>query len=167
MRNKILVFVLIFGVMLTMSWSRVTVDIEKIDAKIDAAMSHFFGPATLEADAQKGFIYLIDAIEMAAPHTGYGEDFAGKIKKANRLFKSTSIFNDDGVALLHKGFTGINSGKDFEMPEEIGSIEDARDYARKQVVSAKKHLKNSEYDKSAKLLLEVAVMIVTPMVKEN
>ncbi len=167
MRNKIFVLVLLFVVMLSMNWTRVTVDVEKIDAKIDAAMSHFFGPATPGADSKKGFISLINAIEMAAPHTGFGEEFTDKIKKANTLFKSTSIFNEDGVALLHGGYIAINSGQDFEMPKEISSIEDARDYARKQVVSAKKYLKESDYDKSVKLLMEVAVMIVTPMKREH
>jgi hypothetical protein len=129
MRNKIFIFVLIFVVMLSMSWTGESVEVEKIDAKIDEAMSHFFGPATPGADSKKGFIYLIDAIEMAAPHTGFGEEFTGKIKEANTLFKSSSIFNEDGVALLHGGFISINSGKDFEMPQQISSIDDARDYA--------------------------------------
>ena len=166
MRNKIVIFVSLFLAMLSMSWTGVTVDVKKIDAKIDAAMSHFFGPATPGADSIIGFIYLIDAIEMAAPQTGFGENFVGKIKEANNLFKSTSIFNEDGVALLHGGFRIVNSGKDFEMPKEISSIEDARDYARKQVISAKKHLKDKEFDESVKLLMEVAVMIVTPIEKE-
>jgi hypothetical protein len=166
MRNKIFIFALLFAVVFSMGWTRARVDIEKIDAKIDAAMSHFFGPATPGADMKKGFIYLIDAIEMTAPHTGFGEDFMGKIKEANTLFKSTSIFNDEGVALLHGGFKSINAGKDFEMPKEISSIEDARVYAKKQVVSAKKYLKDSNFDQSAKLLLEVAVMVVTPMEKK-
>jgi hypothetical protein len=167
MRKKIFIFLLLFSVMLSMSWTGVRVDVEKINAKIDAAMSHFFGPATPGADSKKGFIYLIDAIEMAAPHTGFGEEFTGKIKEANALFKSTSIFNEDGVAFLHGGYMAINSGKDFEMPGEISSIEDARAYARKQVVSAKKYLEKSDFDKCVKLLMEVAVMVVTPMIKKN
>jgi hypothetical protein len=104
---------------------------------------------------------------MAAPHTGFGEEFAGKIKKANSLFKSTSIFNEDGVALLHQGYVSINSGKEFKMPDEISTIDDARDYARKQVVSAKNCLKENDFDKSTKLLMEVAVMVVTPKIKKN
>ncbi len=167
MRKMICIFVLLFIVVLSISWAGVTMDVEKIDAKIDAAMSHFFGPATPGADSRKGFIYLIDAIEMAAPHTEFGEEFFGKIKEANILFKNTSIFNEDGVALLHGCFIAINSGKDFEMPEEILSIKDARNYARKQVVLAKKYLKESHFDESVKLLMEVAVMIVTPMKKEQ
>jgi hypothetical protein len=167
MKNKILFFVLLFVAVLSMSWAGVTVDVDEIDAKIDAAMSHFFGPATPGAGSKKGFIYLIDAIEMAAPHTGFGEEFSGKIKEANTLFKSTSIFNKEGVDLLHEGYISINSGKDFEMPEEILSIEDARNYTRKQVVSAKNHLKESNFDESVKLLMEVAVMIVTPMEKKH
>ncbi len=167
MRNRIVIFISLFVVMLSWGWAREKVDVEKIDAKIDAAMSHFFGPATPGADSIKGFIYLIDAIEMAAPHTGFGEEFFGKIKEANALFKSTSIFNEEAVDLLHAGFISINSGKHFEMPKEISSIEDARDYARKQVVSAKKYLKESDFDESVKLLMEVAVMIVTPMEKKR
>jgi hypothetical protein len=166
MKNKVLIFTLLLVVMVSMNWPGESVDVDKIQTKIDAAMSHFFGPATPGADAKEGFIYLIDAIEMAAPHTGFGEDFTGKIEKANTLFKSTSIFNEDGVALLHGGFSSINSGKAFEMPKEISSIDDARDYARKQVVSAKNYLKENDFDKSVKLLMEVAVMIVTPMTKK-
>ena len=167
MRNRILIFVLFMGVVFSLNWTGDKADVEKIQTKIDAAMSHFFGPATPGADSQTGFIYLIDAIEMAAPHTGFGEEFTSKIEKANSLFKSTSIFNEDGVALLHEGFSSVNSGKNFEMPEEISSIDDARDHARKQVISAKKCLKNGDFDKSVKLLMEVAVMVVTPMIKKN
>lgn len=166
MKNKLFIFLLLFIFMFSISWTGVRMDIDKIETKIDAAISHFFGPATPGADSKKGFIYLIDAIEMAAPHTGFGEEFVGKIKEANALFKSTSIFNEEGVALLHGGYSAINSGKAFEMTGEISSIEDARDYARKQVVSAKQYLKKSDFDKSVKLLMEVAVMVVTPMTKE-
>lgn len=166
-RNKIFIFQLLFIFVLTMSGGGVRMDVVEIETKIDAAMSHFFGPATPGADAQMGFIYLIDAIEIAAPHTGFGEEFSGKIKKANSLFKSTSIFNDEGVSLLKEGFSSINSGVAFEMPEEISSIDDARDYARKQVVSAKNYLTKSDYDKCVRLLMEVAVMVVTPRIKKN
>jgi hypothetical protein len=104
---------------------------------------------------------------MAAPYTGFCEEFISKIEKANTLFKSTSIFNEDGVAFLHEGYTAINSGKNFAMPNEISSVEDMRDYARTQVISAKNYLKAKDFDKSVKLLMEVAVMVVTPMIKEN
>jgi hypothetical protein len=166
MRYNISILVSLCIVSLSLGLTSAPVDIEKIQTKIDAAMSHFFGPATPDADAKKGFIYLIDAIELAAPHTEFGEEFAEKIKEANTLFKSTSIFNEDGVAYLHGGYMAINSGKDFEIPKEIGSIEDARDYARKQVVSAKNYLKEKNFDKSVRLLMEVAVMVVTPMEKK-
>lgn len=167
MRNKTFIFLLLLSVMLSMNWTRERIDVEKIETKIDAAMSHFFGPATPGADSKKGFIYLIEAIEMAAPHTGFGEEFTGKIKEANALFKSKSIFNEEGVAFLHGGYTAINSGRTFEMPAEISNIDDARDYARKQIISAKMCLKNGDFDKSVKLLLEVAVMVVTPMIKKH
>jgi hypothetical protein len=167
MRKEIFVVVLLFIVSFSVSWPGALMDVEKIETKIDAAMSHFFGPATPGADSKKGFIYLIDAIEIAAPHTGFGEEFNGKIKEANALFKNTSIFNEEGVAFLHEGYTAINSGKNFEMPEEISSIEDARDYARKQVISAKTYLKKKDYDGCVKLLMEVAVMVATPMIKKN
>jgi hypothetical protein len=166
MRNRIFVSIVLVVAVFSFSWSIENPDIAKVDERIDLAMSHFFGQATPGADSKKGFIYLVDAIEMAAPHTDFGDDFTGKITEANALFKSTSIFNEEGVALLHEGYREINSGKDFEMPKEISSIEDARQHARKQIVSAKKYLKANDFNSSVKLLMEVAVMIVTPMTKD-
>ncbi len=167
MRNRFFIFVVWVAIVFSFCWSIETPDIAQIDKKIDSAMSHFFGPATPGADSKKGFISLVDAIEMAAPHTDFGDDFTGKISEANALFKSTSIFNEEGVALLHEGYSAIYQGKDFEMPKDISSIENARQHARKQIVSAKKYLKANDFNSSVKLLMEVAVMIVTPMIKDS
>lgn len=167
MRSNFFIFALSVIAAFPLCWSLEAADRAKIDQYIDLAMSHFLGPATLGASSQKGFIYLIDAIEMAGSHFGFGDEFRDKIKKANALFKNTSVFNEEGVALLHAAYSRMNSGKKFEIPANISSIEDAREFCRKQLVSAKKSLKENNGQDSGKLLLEVALMIVTPMGGED
>jgi hypothetical protein len=76
---------------------------------------------------------------------------------------STSLLNPDGVVYLHKAYRLINSGHDFQMPSRIMEIEDAVNYARMELATAGKKLRVGQTDECVRRLLEVAVMIVTPM----
>ncbi len=142
-------------------------EVEKIEAKIQEAENCIFGPTGRGDNPEEGLKLLLDAIEMTAPHTGFSAEFKNKISTANKIFKETSIFNPKGVALITEAYRTINSGKDFRMPDNIKEIEDALEYARSQVKTARKDLKEGNYNNSAKLLLETAVMIVTPVQKKQ
>ncbi len=139
------------------------VEVDKIEAKIKEAEKCFFSTTGQADNPKEGFKLLLDAIEMTAPYTEFSAEFKNKISTANKIFKETSIFNPKGVALIIEAYRTINSGKDFEMPSSILKIEDAVAYARKQVKTARKDLKEGNYNNSAKLLLETAVMVVTPV----
>ena len=69
----------------------------------------------------------------------------------------------DGAVYLHKAYRLINDGKDFLMPSSISEIQDAVNYAKMELASARKDLKVGKTDSCVKRLLEIAVMIVTPM----
>ena len=69
----------------------------------------------------------------------------------------------DGPVYLHKAYRLINDGKDFQMPSSISEIQDAVNYAKMELASARKDLKVGKTDSCVKRLLEIAVMIVTPM----
>lgn len=86
------------------------------------------------------------------------------MKKAKEIADSTSLFNPDGVVYLHKAYGLINSGNDFQMPGSITEIEDAVNYARMELATARKKLKIDQTDACVKILLDVALMIVTPMI---
>ena len=142
-------------------------EVEKIEAKIKEAENCIFGPTGRGDNPEEGFKLLLDAIEMTAPHTAFPAEFKNKIAKVKRISKETSILNPEGFALLGEAYRSINSGKNFEMPENISKIEDAVSYARNQIKTARKDLKEGNYNNSVKSLLETCLMIVTPVHKEK
>lgn len=166
MRNRFFTFILV-GIVLLLFGGMEKVEIEKIDAKIKEAEKCFFSTTGQADNPKEGFKLLLDAIEMTAPYTEFSAEFKNKISTANKIFKETSIFNPKGVALITEAYRIINSGKDFKMPDNIKEIEDALAYARKQVKTARNDLKEGNYNNSAKLLLETAVMVVTPVHKKK
>jgi hypothetical protein len=53
------------------------------------------------------------------------------------------------------------------MPEDIASIEQARELVLQKVEDARKELKQGNIEDSVRSLLEVAIMVVTPMRREQ
>ena len=161
-------FTLIFLVIVLLAFGGIKKEeVKKIEAKIKEAEKCFFSMMGRVDNPKEGFKLLLDAIEMTAPHTGFSAEFKNKISTANKIFKETSIFNPKGVTLITEAYRTINSGKDFEMPYSILKIEDAVAYARKQVKTARNDLKEGNYNNCAKLLLETAVMVVTPVQRKR
>jgi len=142
-------------------------EVKEIDDKIKEAEKCFFSMMGRVDNPTKGFKLLLEAIEMAAPHTGFSPEFKDKIVKVRKLSKETSILNPEGFALLDEAYRSINSGKAFEIPESISKIEDAVAYCHSQIETARKDLKQGNYNNSVKLLLETCLMIVTPFERKK
>jgi len=166
MKNRLFIFMVITLIVFSTGRTEAITDTEKIDAKIKKAADYCLDPESGK-DCNEGFKFLVDAIIMAAPGTEFPAEFGEKMSEAKNLFDSTSIFHEKGIALLNECFNLINSGKEFQMPDSISSIEDAVEYARIKIDAARKYLKQGETSECVKILLEVAVMIVTPMEKSH
>lgn len=138
-------------------------DKAEIDAKITKAVSYLGEPSDPSSDGKMAFKLVIEAISLAASQTKFPSEFGENIEKAKDIFESTSIVNPDGVAYLRKSYRMINSGKPFEMPSDISEISDVVDYAKVQLAAARKDLKADKADECIRKLVEIAVMIVTPM----
>ena len=93
--------------------------------------------------------------------------FKDKISTANNLLEETSIFNQEGVTLLNEAYSSINSGERFQMPEDISSIEQARELALRKVEEARKELKQGNIEDSVRSLLKVAIIVVTPKRRDH
>ena len=85
------------------------------------------------------------------------------MSEVKKLFDSTSIFNEEGIVLLNESYLLVNSGKEFQIPDSISSIQDAVEYIRKQIDAARKNLQQGETDECVRILMEIAIMIVTPV----
>jgi hypothetical protein len=139
-------------------------DRAEIDAKISEAISYL----GKEGDsAKKAFILVVDAVSLAAPGTTYSPKFAENIEKAKKIVETKSIVDPEGVGHLREAYRLIHSGKDFEMPSQISSIEDAVEYAKVRLAAAKKDFKAGRSDECVQKLVEFTVMVVTPMVKHQ
>ncbi len=138
-------------------------DKAQIDAKITKAVSYLGKPGDIDSDPEMSFKLIMEAISLAAPETKFPPEFGEDIEKAKGIFDATTIVNPEGVALLRKSYRAINSGRDFEMPKSISSIEDAVEYAKVQLAAAGKDLDADNVDECTRKIVEIAVMVVTPM----
>jgi hypothetical protein len=164
MRNKLSIFMVIALIAFLSVCTKVAADTEKIDAKIKRAIDSWRDPKSFDS-CQTGFTLLVDAIVMAAPETEFPAELGEKISKAKKLFNSSSVFNEKGIALLNESYILVTSGKEFQMPDSITSIKRAEEYALEQLDAAREYLKQGKVDECVKILLEIAVMIVTPVIK--
>jgi hypothetical protein len=163
MKSRLFIFMVITLVALLSVCTRAATDTGEIEAKIKLAVDYLLAPGGPGEDAKAGFKLLIEVIEMAAPETEFPAEFRKKISKAKKLFDSTSIFNQEAISLIKDSYLLAHSGKKFQMPDNISSIKQAKEYAQKRIEEARKYLKQGKSGVCAKILLEIALMIVTPV----
>jgi hypothetical protein len=85
------------------------------------------------------------------------------MNKAKEISDSTSVLDAEVIVHLHKAYRLINSGNDFEFPSSIKEIQDAVDHIKGELATAREKLKSGQTDACVKTLLEVVLMIVTPV----
>jgi len=165
MKNKACVLAVIMLLAFSLGWAGIK-DAEKIDAKIKLAGDLLLAKQPSDKDFKEGFLSLVEAIALAAPNTSLPAAFGEKMTKAKSMFETTSIFNQEGIALLNECFVMTHSGQKFSMPAEIKNVAAASEYARRQLQASRSQIQQGKADECAKILVEIAVMIVTPMTAE-
>ncbi|NIO48214.1 MAG: hypothetical protein GTN73_02065 [Candidatus Aminicenantes bacterium] len=138
-------------------------DKAEVDAKIKEVASYLDKPGGPGSDGKIMFTLLLEAILQVAPETGFPPEFIENIEKAKDVSDSTSLFYPDGVVYLNKAYRLVNSGNDFQMPSSISEIQDAVNYVKMELATARKNLKVGKTDSCVKGLLEIALMIVIPI----
>ena len=163
---KKLTFVLIFFLFLitALSCSEDLTKPERIE-KLLNKFSDYLIEKNVFADCKDGYKYLLEAIQMAAVDAQFPNEFINQITQTGQIFKKTSIFNPEGVSLLHKAYALVHAGEEFKMPASITNAKVAEDYSRKSVQAAIKAFKENQPEKTVKLLMELALIIITPIEK--
>jgi len=141
-------------------------DTGKFEAKIKLATDYLLSQEGPGENAKEGLKLLVEAIEMASAEAEFPSDFREKISEARRLFESNSIFEQKGVVLLMESYLIANAGEEFCMPEAITSVQQAAEYARQLIGSSQRNLKQGNIGECAKGLLEVALVVVTPIIQQ-
>ena len=164
--RKTLFILAILTVFILMSVHAEEVDKEAVAAKITKIASYLDKPEGPGSDGVLMFTMLLEAILETAPGTNFPPEFTENMKKAKEISDTESFLSPDGVVYLHKARRLINDGKEFQVPSSISEIQDAVNYARIELGWARKYIDLGKNEDCIRKLLDVAVMIVTPMHKE-
>jgi len=135
-----------------------------IDAKIKQASEYLSKPEQNEGGV-RGLKLLAEAIALAGPETGFPPEFTEKISTAGDKFLPGASSLEEGIGLLRESYRVIHAGKDFQMPPSISSMEHAKGYIRKHIEEARSCLAQGKTAESTMSLLEVALVIVTPVIQ--
>ena len=138
---------------------------EKME-KLLTKFSNYLIEKNMFADCKDGYKYLMEAIHLAASETELPDEFTEHITRAGQIFKKTNLLNPEGAELLHAAYAIANGGEEFKIPAEINNGTNEEDYSRKSVRSAINNFKENHPEITVKLLMELAIMIVTP-IEEN
>lgn len=163
--KKTIVTLTISSILLFTSVFADVTDKDEVAAKIKKISSYLDKPGGPGSDGVLMFTLLLEAILETAPETSFPPEFTENMQKAKDISDSESFLSPDGVVFLHKARRLINDGEDFQMPESISEIQDAVNYAQIELGWARKYIKTGKPDECVRKLLDVAVMIVTPMHK--
>jgi hypothetical protein len=162
MKKTAVILVLVLGFAVMFSFGEAAGQ-TAIDAKIKQVISYLDKPEGPGEDGIAMVNLLLGVILEAAPETGFPPGFAGNMKKVKEISDSTSVLNPDSIAHLHEAYRLVNSGTDFEFPSGIKEIQDVVNHIKGELATAREKLKAGQTDACVKTLLEVALMIVTPV----
>lgn len=114
-------------------------------------------------DKDQGFLLLVESTDLAAAGGSFPAGFRDEIRGALEILRRGSILDEQGGNKLRKAYALLNSGKPFQMPTEISSIAQAVEYGRTQLRSVLAQVKAGKNADAVKPLLEVILMVITPM----
>ncbi|MFB0566942.1 MAG: hypothetical protein ACETWK_14850 [Candidatus Aminicenantaceae bacterium] len=164
MKNRL--FVLFVALYMVLWFVRIeaftkTEDIEKM---IKTASGVLLDRSSSRDEIRDALLQLLDAAIITMPQTDYSDEAKAKIEVAKHEFSKKSFFSEKGHQYLSLAYRLMNNGKKYQLPEEeIYPIERAVEYCKKLVNSAIASLKEGPDGHTTMLLLELVIMVVTPI----
>jgi len=142
-------------------------------AGIKEASRIFFGPAdpsVTSAKIRAALLRLMDIAVVLSQGSKYSAEIKDRVNIAKDLFEKDSIFNDKARQYLSFAYRMMTEGKKYERPKDLDEFvtpaeaqEKARKYAQKLVEDALSALDQGKKGEAAKRILELVLMIVTPV----
>ena len=145
---------------------------EDTKAKIIEATEVLFNPdvGPTQDNILDSLFQLLDVSASITTAAEYKDDIEYRIDVAKELFKDDSLFNEKARQYLSFAYRMMTNGQKYENPEELEVFvtpdeaqEKAMKYAKELVEKALFELDNGHPGETAKLLLELVLMTVTPI----
>jgi len=113
---------------------------------------------------------LLDIAASITTASEYKDEIKYRIDVAKELLKEDSLFNEKARQYLSFAYRMMTNGQKYQMPEELDVFvtpaeaqEKAMKYAKKLVEKALSELEDGNPGETAKILLELVLMTVTPI----
>ncbi len=142
-------------------------------ARIKEASSIFLNSADdsiTKAKIVSALVELLDVTASLTHESKYNTEIKYRIDVVKEIFQKESIFDDKARQYLSFAYRMLTNGKRYERPEELDEFvtpgeaqEKARKYAIELVDKALGRLEDGDELETARLLLELVLMIVTPI----
>jgi hypothetical protein len=175
MANKIIVLFLI-PIVLFSSNTTLCTEKENIKDKIIQAVDIWFnpGPSVKMENMLDSLFQLLDIAGSITTAVEYKEDINYRIDVAKELFKEDSIFNEKARQYLSFAYRMMTNGKKYQKPEDLDVFvtpdeaqQKAVKYAKNLIEKALSELDAGHPGETAILLLEMVLMIVSPIEGED
>jgi hypothetical protein len=146
---------------------------EDIKARVKGASGIFLGapdPSVTSVQVLKSILELLDITAALTPDSEYKKDILHRIEVAKDLFQKESMFNEKARQYLSLAYRQMTDGKKYEKPKELDEFvtpaeaqEKAQKYGQKLVEDACSQIDAGRPGEAARLILELVLMIVTPI----
>ncbi|NIM90202.1 MAG: hypothetical protein GTO17_04560 [Candidatus Aminicenantes bacterium] len=159
-------------IMLVFTLSAALVEKKDTKTKILEACEVFFNPnASLTQDNMVDSLSrLLDITASITTAYEYKDEIKYRIDVAKNLLKEDSLFNEKARQYLSFAYRMMTNGQKYQKPEELDVFvtpaeaqEKAMKYAKNLVEKALSDLEEDNPGETAKLLLELVLMVVTPI----
>lgn len=158
--------------MLISTLSGAFIGLKDTKAKITEASEVFFNPNASQTQDKilDSLFQLLDVAASITTVSEYKDDIKYRIDVAKELFKDDSLFNEKARQYLSFAYRMMTNGQKYQKPKELDVFvtpaeaqEKAMKYAKTLVEKALSELEDGNPGETAKLLLELVLMVVTPI----
>jgi hypothetical protein len=143
---------------------------EDIESRITKTSDKLFGPATSKEQMVDSLIEFLDITLALTASSKYSEEIKHYIDVAKDLFENSSIFNDKARQYVALAYRMVTEGVKYQKPSELDEFitpaeaqEKALKYAKKLIDDARASTKKGDKGNAAKLILELVLLVVTPL----
>ena len=127
-------------------------------------------PHVTSAQVRQSLLALLDIISAVCPESQYQAEIRNRLGIARELIETDAIFNDKARQYLSFAYRMMTDGRKYAPPGELDQFvtpaeaqEKARTHATRLVETAVAELNAGRPAETARLLLELVLMIVTPV----
>ncbi len=141
-----------------------------VESMINHAYSAMTSPKASGQDFEAALIEILDATLLILPASDYAEEFRGRIDVAKKMIVERGMLNDKVRQYLGFAYRLVTAGQFWKQPEEIRAayrqkdiLEQSQKAVQRAVDSALAERKAGRDEQSVRWLLELVLLVVTPI----